>query len=86
MCPLYNYECSDCGFQWEEVFSIEDRCEPMGKPCPACETETIIKRLIQPVMPARHLVINPMSKMSTEFKDTMTRIKSEHPYMRSKYF
>jgi putative FmdB family regulatory protein len=34
--PLYDYECTDCGYKFEDFFKIDEREQPCIYPCPRC--------------------------------------------------
>ncbi len=86
MCPLYAYECKECNYSWEDVHPISERMWPMQQPCPGCEKDTEIIRLMNDVLLARDKVVNPRKKMGEGFKETMTALKKNHPSMRSDHF
>ncbi len=84
--PNYTYECQGCEYVWDEFHPIVDRSTPMRLPCPRCEKETKIIRLMMEARIARHMVIRGEAKMSEDFKERMRDIKKEHPTMKSRYF
>lgn len=81
--PIYEYQCQECSYKFEVLVPVSKRYEPENEKCPMCEGT--VKR--QPSLPTiSYDVVNPQSKMPTDFKDRMTAIKKANPQMQSKYF
>lgn len=40
----YDYTCTECNEQWEEVQFLNDRDLPLTKPCPKCKAKDSVKR------------------------------------------
>jgi len=84
--PVYCYECQGCGHTFDVVLPIDQRMEPMQDPCPKCEKDTQINRLMQEALIARNHIRNPLKKMPEDFKERMRNIKKANPEMRSDHF
>lgn len=88
--PTYEYFCnsdshhSGCGHEWEENLPIDERIEPMKKPCPKCGKKDQICRRFSSNL--HHGVVRPFEKMDETFKENMRRIKKEHPEMNTSWF
>lgn len=41
--PTYEHQCTDCNWEWEEVYGMND---PIPSACPNCKVEGKVKRLI----------------------------------------
>jgi len=44
--PLYEYKCDNCGYEFEEIHSINDQNVPCDQYCPNCEEEGFVRRLL----------------------------------------
>ena len=42
----YTFKCETCEHTWEESIPMKDMDVPLSKPCPSCEAEGVIKRII----------------------------------------
>lgn len=85
----YEYKCSDghghtgCGHVFIEDLEVDERMIPMNEPCPECGKSDQIIRLFG--CHVHRSVINARNKMSTDYKETLDRIKKEHPDMQSSH-
>jgi hypothetical protein len=91
--PLYEYRCKSehpqmgCGYEFEEVLSVEERMEPMERPCPKCQKEDTIVRTPQIVNACGlrgNLPLNARSKIDPGVRGELERLKSENPSMITK--
>lgn len=41
--PTYEHRCNSCGYEWEDIYSIND---PIPDTCPECKTKGQVQRLI----------------------------------------
>lgn len=76
--PTYIYECKACSHHWEEVLYVDERKQPLDKPCPECEAEKQIVMLMgAPSIgdPVRLGRVKPPS----DFRDRIKQIKKATP-------
>ena len=77
--PLYAYACTECGHEWEEVLSVKDMDEPLGRPCPKCSTENIIRVMGAPLISSQFGMRAAKKALPADFKARMNQIRNEHP-------
>ena len=46
MAILYYYICTDCGYEFEDFYSIKDRDLPVECLCPNCGNRGTVERII----------------------------------------
>ncbi len=78
--PSYDYICSACNKNWDEMHSITDRKIPESRPCPKCGSENTVEQSI---------VISPLSigdpvrmghiKPPKAFQDRLQQIHNKTP-------
>ena len=79
--PLYNFECEDCSYVFEEFRTIAEMDIPLKEPCPNCKERGSIIRLIgspRSVDPVRLESTKGRLKPTKEFTEVMSRIKKNH--------
>jgi len=79
--PLYNFECEDCSYDFEEFRTIAEIDIPLKEPCPNCKERGSIIRLIgspRSVDPVRLESTKGRLKPTKEFTEVMSRIKKNH--------
>ena len=79
--PLYNFECEDCSYDFEEFRTIAEIDIPLKEPCPNCKEKGSIIRLIgspRSVDPVRLESTKGRLKPTKEFTEVMSRIKKNH--------
>ena len=47
--PIYEYHCESCNYQFEELFPVSKRDEPLELPCPECNEKNIRKGISVPL-------------------------------------
>lgn len=47
--PTYNYKCSNCNHEFEKFLKISEMNIPLEQPCPECNTENFISKIISAV-------------------------------------
>ena len=80
--PLYNFECEDCSYIFEEFRTIAEIDIPLKEPCPNCKEKGKIIRLIgspRAVDSVRLESTKGRLRPTQEFTEVMTRIKKKHP-------
>jgi putative FmdB family regulatory protein len=55
--PLYEFKCTVCGAEFEEMLTVQEGKDRLKEPCPDCK-EIALKRLIG--VPAVHMRYSPM--------------------------
>lgn len=77
--PNYDFSCTDCGFTVTDVqLLIAERDYPTTQPCPSCEKEGTIARII--AAPGVNYSINRGGLKTPEWtKDRLKHIKSQFP-------
>jgi putative FmdB family regulatory protein len=43
--PIFEYVCSNCNFNWEDIVPTEYRDLPTTYPCPRCQQHTVEKAI-----------------------------------------
>ena len=79
--PLYNFECEECSYGFEEFRTIAEMDIPLKEPCPNCKERGSIIRLIgspRSVDPVRLESTKGRLKPTKEFTEVMSRIKKNH--------
>tara|TARA_Y100001963_G_scaffold29596_1_gene40261 strand:- start:249 stop:515 length:267 start_codon:yes stop_codon:yes gene_type:complete len=80
--PLYDYECQECEYQFEEFKTIAKMDVPLNEPCPECNKSGSMKRIIGSTQVADPTLLESTKgrvKTTSEFREVMTRIKKNHP-------
>ena len=80
--PIYNFECEDCSYDFEEFRTIAEMDIPLKEPCPNCKEKGNIIRLIgspRAVDSGRLESTKGRLRPTQEFTEVMTRIKKKHP-------
>jgi len=70
--PVYQFQCTECRHQFDEVLRISDRKKPETEPCPVCDTTGKIEQVI-----GAPLIGDPMRQGSTVkggFADVLRKI------------
>jgi putative FmdB family regulatory protein len=74
--PAYNYSCSSCEHEFEDIQSIAERHLPETLPCPNCFHKTVIMRIGAPAICSSHrLDAAKSSKPQGDFRERMQQIK-----------
>ena len=80
--PLYNFECEECSYGFEEFRTIAEMDIPLKEPCPSCKAKDNIIRLVGSPTSVDSLALESTKgrlKPPREFTEVMTRIKKNHP-------
>jgi len=76
--PLYDYECKDCEFQFDELIRMDDRKKPTFKKCPNCGRKKV-KQVILGTPP----IVDPMNigvqTTDDTYKEVIAKINEAHP-------
>ena len=76
--PVYNYECGECSYQFEEFKIIADYDIPLSEPCPSCYKIGYIQRLISGAE-----ICDPVSvgvrKVPKGYNEVVKNIKKNYP-------
>lgn len=74
--PIYTYNCSSCGHEFDDMKSIDERNEPKTLPCPKCCEKTINLKMLAPAICLAHrLDATSSSKPQGDFRERMQQIK-----------
>ena len=75
--PIYDYQCSECGYEFEKLKKISER--HWNQPCPNCNSknQTVSLVIKSPLIVSE--VGDIINKASDGFKDNLNRIKKHHP-------
>ena len=79
--PLYDFECSECNYYFEEFQTIAKMDIPLNEPCPSCYKVGYVIRIIgspRTVDPVRLESTKGRLKPTKDFTEVMTRIKKNH--------
>ena len=81
--PFYNYECSECLHEFEELKSISDYDKPIKEPCPSCYKVGYISRLISGASALCDSMLlettKGLPKPTRDFNERLRHIKKIHP-------
>lgn len=72
--PLYAYVCNNCGHEFDDVKSIDDRDLPLMEPCPECDTSGGLQRKLSSAKIVSG-VGDFRRKVPDAFKDRLREIK-----------
>ena len=76
--PTYQYKCTECENNFEEVYRVADRNIPVGKTCGVCGKGLI--ELIPQVPSVMYSMRDGFNRHTSDgFKDRMREIKRNHP-------
>ena len=75
--PLYEFECTECGYVFDEFLSVSNRHVPIENGCPKCNEMSVRSVLSTPPIadPVRLGRIKP----SEGFRDLLKNIKKRTP-------
>ena len=76
--PTYNYNCKECGFEFEKTSKIADRKIPVESPCPECKAEGSIQQIIGSPMICDPVRVGAR-KMDSGFKEVLQKINERVP-------
>jgi len=74
--PLYSYGCENCGHEFDDVKSINDRDQPLGEPCPECGDTGGVQRKLSSARIVSG-VGDFRAKVPDVFKDRLREIKKK---------
>ena len=57
--PNYEYECTKCQAQWEDIQTMANRDAPTGLPCPHCGERAVVRGWNHAPMGARDTLRKP---------------------------
>ena len=80
--PLYDFECSECNYCFEEFQTIAEMDVPLNEPCPSCYKVGYMIRIVGSAGigdTARLESTKGRLKPTSEFTEVMTRMKKKHP-------
>lgn len=73
--PTYDYVCSNCEHQFEEIKKIDDRLMPTTQPCPNCNKSGTVELALAAPSLVNPLRVDGLRKHNTQFKDRISQIK-----------
>lgn len=76
--PSYNYQCSQCGYQFELRLSMADNSQPETQPCPECGVHQV-KQIIVSIPPLADPYRMGRIKPDQQWRDYLKDIKSKNP-------
>ena len=80
--PLYNFECEECSYGFEEFRTIAEMDIPLKNPCPNCKEKGKIIRIVGCPVSVDQVRLEASKgrlKPPREFTEVMTRIKKNSP-------
>jgi len=88
--PLYSYFCYEekggCGYEFDEYFSIDDRCIPLRNPCPNCDKKDTVCRKLTTASVVDSGIINADKNMELSgVQKNLERIRDNHPKANMKW-
>jgi len=57
--PIYEYGCSECGNNFEEMLSVAEGKAREGEPCPACGKCSLKRKIGAPAIHMRYSPMHP---------------------------
>lgn len=74
--PSYNYRCSSCSHEFEDIKSMNERHAPQTLPCPNCSEITVSLQMAAPAICSAHrMEAAKTSKPQGDFRERMQQIK-----------
>ena len=80
--PLYDYDCTNCKEQWEEVHSMTDAKKPVSLPCPKCGIVGYVRKLISATKTVEEITVNAGRKIDKGLRNTLDQMKSKYKGMK----
>lgn len=74
---LYDYLCKACDHTWEGVYSISNRKQPEGEPCPSCGEMSVLQAITAAAIGYTYQTSGV--KTTDSFNDRMKEIKKKLP-------
>jgi len=72
--PIYEYQCDECEYFFEELLSMSDREKPINNPCPKCSKNAVKNCFSKPIMG-----VDKNIKVPNWFQDKITSMKEYTP-------
>lgn len=76
--PLYEYQCKNCGFKFDEIRKIEDRKKPTESYCPKCNEKKIELKIGECGILFGFHGSTIQSKAPDEFKSILKNVKKNY--------
>lgn len=78
--PTYDYVCTECGHEFEEMLLISKREEPTQQPCSECGKETVNMKVAVPYFAYDNISTSKSQKKPPSWMtDKLKTIKKEQP-------
>jgi len=72
----YDYKCTSCEKEWEENLTVATRNAPCEAPCPHCNIENSVIKLLSPTYMSYEGAVSTIRRAGNEWNDHLKRIKS----------
>lgn len=75
--PNYAFRCEKCEYSFDESLPVNDRDNPIKKPCPKCKKKKVIRDwgASTPSL-AMDATLTPSKVVGSQFKEVIDKIKS----------
>ncbi len=77
--PYYNYICTKCNHEWEELRKISEMNIPIESPCPSCNENGNIETRIYGAPGFGDPVKMGFNKPSSDFRDLLRNVHKKTP-------
>jgi putative FmdB family regulatory protein len=75
---IYEYQCSSCEKVWDRLLSTSRALEPESEPCPHCQAEGSVKKIMSRTGMIQFDV--SMTKPTGEFRELLQQIKKNNKH------
>lgn len=76
---IYNYQCKECGHEFEKVVKMADREVAINSPCPECGEMKVQQVIGVPVYVDDHKLMGQNRRLPSEFKEVLSKVHSRTP-------
>jgi putative FmdB family regulatory protein len=82
--PNYEYKCTSCNAEWEDIQTISNRDKPLGSPCPRCGREGgVVRGWNSPPTMGVDAALAPPRGFKERMENMRTKLGRYNPTVRS---
>jgi len=76
---IYDYQCKECGHEFEKNVKMADREKAINEPCPNCGELKVVQKIGVPMYVDDRKLMGQNHRLPTQFKEVLSKIHSRTP-------